>query len=248
MKAVRDVAKELRLQHKRCRSTHGDYVDLGRIGPSRVLAVETHMGPFASTGSAAKALQWLAATQAQAVIGVGMAFGARPKSQKLGDVMVCTSLLPYDYRIVRCPSRSGEGSEARRQPTHDYSSVEVYRARPQLQSLFERAASLPRWRDRVHLGAFLSGAARIHCAAYRDELVQAFLDRGLVIGGDMEGVGLLASSDALDSRWIMVKAISDFADAERDAVIKETRPQACYNSAQFVLSTLMDEESLRAQP
>ncbi|MEZ4315615.1 MAG: hypothetical protein R3F14_46970, partial [Polyangiaceae bacterium] len=61
-KAVRDVAAELRLTYKRCQSTLGDYVDLGAVGLSRVLAVETHMGPFASGGSAAKALQWLAAT------------------------------------------------------------------------------------------------------------------------------------------------------------------------------------------
>lgn len=42
--------------------------------------------------------------------------------------------------------------------------------------------------------------------------------------------------------------MTDFADANRDAVIMETRPQACCNWALFVLSALLGEELLRAQP
>ncbi|MEZ4302146.1 MAG: hypothetical protein R3B70_44880 [Polyangiaceae bacterium] len=163
--------------------------------------------------------------------------------------MVSTSLLPYDYRIIRCPSTGDEELQTNTpSPIHDFSEVKAFRARPQLHALFERAAALPCWHGRVHFGAFLSGAARIHCATYRDELVRAFSDRGLVVGGDMEGVGLLASSDETESRWIMVKAISDFADADRDGVIRETRPRACYNSTLFVLSALLGEELPRAQP
>jgi adenosylhomocysteine nucleosidase len=79
-------------------------------------------------------------------------------------------------------------------------------------------------------------------------LRNAFLDRGIVVGGDMEGIGLLASSDETESRWIIVKGISDFADEARDDVIRETRPKACYNAARFVLSALLAEEALRAQP
>jgi nucleoside phosphorylase len=234
-----EIAGELRLQHVNGKSVLGEYVNLGTVGVSRVLRVETHMGPFSSTGSAAKALQWLAATQAQAIIGVGMAFGTLPDSQKHGDVLVSTSLLPYDYRIVKCgPSEN---------PVVDYSEVRTYPARPQLRVLFEKAALAPEWHDRVHFGPLLSGASRIHCSTYREELRAAFPDRGIVVGGDMEGIGLLASSDMTESRWIIVKGISDFADEQRDRIIKETRPVACQNAAQFVLSTLLKEEELRAQ-
>lgn len=130
----------------------------------------------------------------------------------------------------------------------DYSQVPTFPARPQLVALFERAARLPEWQRRVHHGLFLSGAARIHCSTYRDELLRAFLDRGIAVGGDMEGIGLLASSDETESRWSIVKGISDFADEKRDAVSEETRPTACYNAAKFVLSALKDEETLRAEP
>ena len=289
-KAVGDVARELGLQHIKGKSVLGDYVDLGTIGISRVLRVETHMGPFSSTGSAAKALQWLAATQARAIIGVGMAFGTLPKSQKHGDILVSTSLLPYDYKIIKCgppeaPVAEGCGSvraalhrtrafirslggerwprelnlqemrqkEARSggkgaAPVADYRDVKTYPARPQLRVLFEQAARVPDWHGRVHFGPLLSGASRIHCSTYRDELCAAFPDRGIVVGGDMEGIGLLASSDETESRWIIVKGISDFADEERDKIIDKTRPVACRNAAQFVLSALLREEMLRAQP
>lgn len=239
-KAIRDVAGELGVKHVKGKSVLGDYVDLGTVGFSRVLRVETQMGPFSSTGSAAKALQWLAATQAQAIISVGMAFGALPHSQKHGDILVSTSLLPYDYRIVRCgPSKT---------PVIDYSEVRTYPARPQLRALFERAALAPEWHGRVHFGPLLSGASRIHCSTYREELCAAFPDRGIIVGGDMEGIGLLASSDTTESRWIIVKGISDFADEQRDRIIDETRPIACHNAARFVLSALLQEDVLRAQP
>jgi nucleoside phosphorylase len=243
-KALRKVAGELRLQYVKANSVLlGDYVDLGTIGRNRVLVVETQMGPFASQGSAAKALQWLAATQATAIIGLGMAFGVHPGRQKYGDVLVATSLFPYDYKIIKC-----DLSDIPPRIAVDYSEVTTYSAHPALHELFERAERVPDWHGRVHFGPFLSGASRIHCSTYRDDLCAAFSDRGSVVGGDMEGIGLLASSNETESRWIMVKGISDFADADRDSVIKETRPTACSNAALFVLAALLDEETLRAQP
>ncbi len=197
------------------------------------------MGPFSSAGSAAKALQWVGATRAKAIIGCGMAFGASPGRQKHGDVLVATALFPYDYRIVK----RGPADV----PVADYSEVPTHPACPLLLALFNRAARTPKWLGRVHLGPFLSGAARIRCSAYRDELLGAFRGRGVVVGGDMEGVGLLAASDDTGPRWAIVKAISDFADEARDEVIERTRPGACYNAVLFVLGALKDEEALRAE-
>ncbi|MGO8673258.1 MAG: hypothetical protein ACLQVD_18100 [Capsulimonadaceae bacterium] len=92
----------------------------------------------------------------------------------------------------------------------------------------------------VSFGAILSGGARIHSAAYRDELVSGAPAGGEpIIGGEMEGVGLLSVSPADIPIWIVVKGISDFADERRDAVITRTRPIACGNAARFVLSALI---------
>ncbi len=58
----------------------------------------------------------------------------------------------------------------------------------------------------------------------------------------MEGVGLLAASiGKKDPIWCVVKGISDFADEDRDRVINESRPRACRNAAEFLLSALVNE-------
>ncbi|MGH7173957.1 MAG: nucleoside phosphorylase, partial [Gemmataceae bacterium] len=85
---------------------------LGTIGGETVVAVgcsrvkgKPVMGPHGRLGSAAKGVRYLVATGAQGIIQVGMAFGIAPKEQKLGDVLVSTSLIPYDKRDVKPSSR-----------------------------------------------------------------------------------------------------------------------------------------------
>ena len=90
----------------------------------------------------------------------------------------------------------------------------------------------------------LSGAARIHCQAFRDELVAGVpaVVEDTIVGGEMEGVGLLAASATVDDQiWCVVKGISDFADVLRDEEITEARSLACRNAADFVLSALLND-------
>jgi adenosylhomocysteine nucleosidase len=89
----------------------------------------------------------------------------------------------------------------------------------------------------------LSGAARIYSGRFRDELVQGVPGgEDPIVGGEMEGVGLLAASTASDDPiWCVVKGISDFADEDRDTVIDENRPLACRNAAEFVLAALVND-------
>lgn len=231
------VARERGLSFRRCRSESGQkYFDLGEINGERILAVRTRMGPFAETGSAAQAIQWRDATRAHVVISVGMAFGAMPTLQRIGDILLAEGVLPYDNRIVRTGVRGA--------PVVDYSEVEVYPSHSTLLSRFQQTAALPAWNQRVWSGLLLSGAARIHCAAFRDELAQKCGDKSAqVVGGDMESVGLLSASvDRANPCWIVVKAISDFADHQRDEIIERARPFACYSAAHFVLSSLLGHE------
>src|SRR5438552_1116672 len=102
---------------------------LGTIGGETVVAVGCSrirgspvMGPYGRLGSAAKGVRYLAATGAQGIIQVGMAFGIARGPQKLGDVLVSTSLIPYDKRDVK-PSPKEPGY------FNDYSAVEVEPAR-----------------------------------------------------------------------------------------------------------------------
>jgi nucleoside phosphorylase len=200
------------------------------------------MGPHSRLGSAAKGVRYLSATGANGIIQVGMAFGIGRKWQTLGDVLVSTSLIPYDNRDVK-PSSKDPGYMS------DFTSMRVEPAR---QALFERCM---REKDRtkfnfaVHIGAMLSGAARIHCERFRDELY-ATVPHGNdpIVGGEMEGVGLLAASvKADDPVWCVVKGIGDFADECRKEDIKEGINVAPQNAAYFVLSALKNDAEMLAK-
>src|SRR5438067_4132173 len=75
---------------------------LAQIGAEKVVAIgrsseggKAVMGAHGRLGSAAKAVRYLSATGAQGVIQVGMAFGIAPSVQRIGDVLVSASLIPY---------------------------------------------------------------------------------------------------------------------------------------------------------
>jgi adenosylhomocysteine nucleosidase len=255
-KGLREAAAERGIPCEKVKARESrlgvDYYDLGAIGneagvialpPSRDDNDKLVMGSIGFFGTAARGMRFRARTGAQAIVQVGMAFGIDPKRQSAGDVLVSTSLIPYDNRDIRpaspeCPrcQLRGEGFVT------DYQQVTREPARLSLIGLFERERARGH-RFRVQFGAMLSGAARIHSAFYRNELARRMPPgEDLIIGGEMEGVGLLAASETWgDPVWCVVKGISDFADENRNAVIDANRPVACRNAAFFVLSALAND-------
>lgn len=208
----------------------GDYFDLGTVGNDRVFAARTRMGAIRHEGSAYKAMLFQRAAQATSIIQVGMAFGIDPHTQRHGDVIVARSLFPYDDRTIR----DEDG-----QPVVDYSRTRRRFAKEALVKLFEREIDRGGHAFRTHVGTLLSGGARIFCARFRDELVTMIPPgRDRIVGGDMEGLGLLSASPAERPLWAVVKGISDFADDARDGIIETTRPVACKNAVHFVLNAL----------
>ena len=235
------AAQDRRLEFEKIKDRHlGGLLRFGQIGTETVIASLPRresgrivMGSHGRLGTAARGIDLRNATGARGIIQLGMAFGADSTRQRLGDVLVSTSLIPYDNRVVRDSRLSTyivDYTEAGPEPAH-----------PALVSRFRGEAEREHPYG-VHLGPILSGAARIHSALFRDELVRSVATgEGPVIGGEMEGVGLLAASVEADNPiWCVVKGISDFADEHRDAVIDSSRPIACRNAADFVLSALQN--------
>ena len=224
-----------------------DYFWLGPVGnEAAVIAMRPArsddddlpvMGSIGFLGTAARGMRLKMATGAQAIVQLGMAFGIDAEIQKPGDVLVSTSIIPYDNRDIKPAPDGREGYVT------EYSQVSREPARPALVELFRREQRRGGHHFGVYRGAMLSGAARIHCSFFRDELVRSVpAGEDPIIGGEMEGVGLLAaSSTADDPIWCIVKGVSDFADENRDAVYVANRPIACRNAAEFVLSALTND-------
>lgn len=222
----------------------GTYHWLGQIGNETVIAVcptrergRVTMGPLGRLGSAAKAMRFQQATGAQAILQLGMAFGIERQRQQLGDVLVSTSLIPYDNRWVK-PGPGGGGAYV-----VDYSQATREPARQPLIDLFLREQSRGGHPFGIHVGAILSGAARISSGRFRDELREGVpAGEDPISGGEMEGVGLLAASmTADDPIWCVIKGICDFADEKRDQDVQEGRPLACGNAARLVFAALVND-------
>jgi adenosylhomocysteine nucleosidase len=230
---LKSTARELGLPfQRRSDSRLGRHYRLGMVGDFRVIAVQTLMGPLGFQGSASQGIYFRSRTAATAIVQLGMALGVSPTHQKYGDVLVSSSIIPYDRRDIR---PAGDSYRI------DYSPAKRQPAKASMIELFLKESQRSERPFQVHTGAMLSGGTAIFCRKFRDELVAAIpaMDEP-IIGGEMEGVGLLSISPPDDPAWIVVKGISDFADEDRDAIIKETRPLACGNSAKFVLSALLN--------
>jgi adenosylhomocysteine nucleosidase len=123
----------------------------------------------------------------------------------------------------------------------DYRSRVVWNnASPTLLRILATERDNPEYDHKFFFGGMLSGGARIFSSVFLRELLDGVPSGGDdIVGGDMEGVGLLASSPREDPAWVVVKAISDFADdARHTAVDPIARTLACRNSARYVIKAL----------
>ncbi len=113
------AAKDLGLPFDAIERDSGTYFNLGQVGTGTVYARQTSMGALGFEGSAARAIYCSYETSASRIVYVGMAFGIDRELQKHGDVLVSSSLLPYDLRDVR----SDAGL-----PKYDYGRVHAFPA------------------------------------------------------------------------------------------------------------------------
>jgi nucleoside phosphorylase len=236
---LKTVARELGLafQPRNAGSLVGEYFSIGRVGDFVVNAVRSEMGPLSHGGSASRGILCQQATGATALVQLGMAFGVDRVHQTIGDVLVSTAVLPYDNRDVRTENDDY---------AFDYQRVNRHPAKASLVALFRDEDRRGKFEQQVHVGELLSGAARVFSRYYLAELIEKVpgVEDGIV-GGEMEGVGLLSVSPRKEPLWIVIKGICDFADEQRDVEIKETRPLACRNSAMFVLRGLLNASGTR---
>lgn len=228
------AALDLRLEWSRGESDLGEFWKLGIVGSAHVVAVRTRVGSLGPAGSMRNAHYYMAVTQATGIICLGMAFGISREEQPVGTVLVSESLFPYDVRtIIADPERDGQWKY------HYGSHARVYRSKASLRRIFEQHRTRGSFDHGVEFGCLLTGSAVIQCASYRDRLVAWCMSVApRVRGGEMEGAGFLSLSERRRATWIVVKAISDFADEHQGSDVEAHRPQACANSARFVLQAL----------
>lgn len=204
------------------------YYHLGLVGGARVYLVQQpDMGSGNAGGSILTIFKGILALAPATVIMVGIAFGFEPEKFAIGDILISEQIQLYEFQRV--------SSNAQNRP-HFQARGARPAVSPRLLSLFKNNAH--GWSgQQTAFGVILSGDKLIDNVIYRDE-IRGFAPEAL--GGEMEGAGLFAASQdhAHPVDWILVKAISDWADGNKGANKKANQLKAARSAARFVFHVL----------
>lgn len=207
--------------------------DESRVGPYRVTA--SCLAGMGNAGAAAGAQQLIDTLHPVAVLLVGIAGGAPwAPHLALGDVLVADTVVGYE------PGRHDRDGLHRRPDVHrpDFAllaaaqEVEPGEWAPFIRAERPGASSSP---PRSHLGTVLSGEKVI---ADGPELTRLGSAWPKTVGIEMEGLGVATAAYRTGAAFLLIKAVSDLADADKDDAWQEYAGEA---AARFALAVLRRE-------
>ena len=217
------------------------YQDLGRHGDFRVIHTICEMGAVGPGAALIRVTRAIDDWKPAVVIGVGIAFGAKPDEQKFGDVLVAKQIESYEAQRV-----GAKGKVVLRGDRVTASAVWLNRLRQVNEGQRHAGRTKPRTADawpEVHFGLILSGEKLVDDLDFRDSLQSLAKDQAK--GGEMEGSGIYAAAAEGNTHWMLVKAISDWADGSKAGSTpaqkleaEAVQRQAAANAARFVWSAL----------
>jgi len=209
--------------HKKANSvTVGDrvYRDLGIINGAKVFMALSEMGAGGLGASQQAVQKAITSLQPHAVIMVGIAFGVNEDKQKIGDVLVSKQLMLYESQRIGVGEIVSRGDRA-------HSSTRLFN--------YLNNAHLDWELAKVRFGLVLTGEKLVDNLDYRESLKKLETE---AIGGEMEGAGLYVSCQDAKVDWILVKAICDWADGNKEQDRDQRQQLAADNAAAFVLFAL----------
>ena len=192
------------------------YHELDEVGGFRVIhGHSSQQGPLEAQLSAANAIEhW----RPEVLIAVGIAFGVKEEKHHIGDVLVSTGVLDYE--------------SARVEPDGTFTPRGI--TLPTSRELANRVTNLNLRREQVrdlptiHMGTIVSGAKLVDNKEYRDNLASL---HSTVIGGEMEGSGILMACKEKKVDVIVIKAICDWAAHKNNPSKDDDQKKAARNAA-----------------
>lgn len=190
------------------------------------------MGSIGVTSSIITVREAIRLTKPKATIMIGIAFGIDNSEQKIGDVLVANSIIPYDFKKI---TSGGSTIRAQSVPTSTLLINKFRNARGWEHHLESGIAS-------KIIAPVFSGEELINCIDRRNELA---LFNGQAKGGEMEGAGLYAAANG-QTEWILVKGICDFADGNKDENKDENQKTAMSSATSLCLEVFSSSEAFRS--
>lgn len=210
------------------------YYSLGTIGGARTFLVRSEMGAGGVGGATLTAAAAINDLRPPAIIMLGIAFGLRPQSQQIGDILVSRQIMLYDLQRV---GSDGQGEILTR------TRGERAAASHWLLDRFRTGRDSWHGAD-IDFGLVLSGDKLVDNPHFRDQLLRLEPE---AIGGEMEGAGLYAAAQRNRVDWILVKAIADWADGNKGENKKANQALAARNAALFTMHVI-EQGGLLRQP
>jgi nucleoside phosphorylase len=211
---------------------------LGRCGRYPCVLVVSDPGSVGRGGSALTVSDALARWRPYAALMVGIAFGADPTKQKIGDVLVSTQVIPYE------PQRKSKDGDVPRGPRPEANLTLLDRVRnlgwswtPEADDAVDKAEGAKKQRPPIR-GPILSGEKLVD---NKEVHAQLFAQYPTAVGGEMEGAGFYAAADRRAIPWLIVKAICDWG---YDKNKKHQEPAA--KNACALIAALLNEPTLQA--
>lgn len=174
----------------------------------RITLVQSGMGLSGQNGIINTLNNVFACLNPKTVFMVGIAFGANPKKQKIGDILVSKQVWNYE------PSKLQEDKII---PRGDKISASTFLL--QLFQTVELDFEVP-----VHFGLIASGEKLINSVEKLNELIELEPE---IIGGDMEAAGLAGVCTEKKADWIVIKAICDWGAGKTDDYQNKAADNAC---------------------
>lgn len=202
---------------------------LGMFGIYPIVHVQCAMGSLSRASSIMTVTTALSKLKSKVVIMVGIAFGVDETSQKIGDVFIAESVIPYNSKRVGKTKNISRGIEAQSS-----------------QVLLNRFKNVKNWehttvqnnKSELIFTRLLSGEELVDSLEHRNTLVAQYPDSK---GGEMEGAGVYsACGNKIDC--ILVKGICDFADGEKGKNKKQNQ-EIAITAALSVCLTLFNSET-----
>jgi nucleoside phosphorylase/HEAT repeat protein len=224
---------------------------LGRFGLYSAAVTMCAMGSAGRNSAILATVAAIGNWKPRAVIVVGIAFGKDPESQRVATVLVSERVICYE------PQRVGEKRDLE-EPRLEGGMVKLEETAAKIQyrgaiaesglTLLNRFQNVRDWQFvrpdgstcEFEIGPILSGEKLIDDPRFKAHLFEHFTQ---AIGGEMEGAGVYAASDYFDAEWIIVKAISDWADGNK-AKKDENQPLAAAAAVSLVHHVLSEPDAL----
>ena len=200
----------------------------GQFGRYAAAHVHTTQGPDGKHGATLTTLLALVGMKFKACLVIGIAFGFDRKEQRLGDVLIAEQVQPYEHAKIE-----GDAEKYKhRGAIIPCGTVLSERFRSRMDG-WERHRTASR--VKLHQGVVLSGAKLVNSKPFRDRLLEQFKDLKPV-GGEMEGHATYAAAQVTKVEIILVKAICDWADGDKDDSAQLFAMEMAVDACQHLLS------------